>query len=121
VAATGNRALLVDSPAALAALARLPVAVHRRVDWAAARPGAAQTAETVLDIAEPFDMVLLAGDAPDAHALRRGLAGRSGARVPVLRVQDGRYALDRMVTEQVVTVNTAAAGGNASLMSLKPL
>jgi RHH-type proline utilization regulon transcriptional repressor/proline dehydrogenase/delta 1-pyrroline-5-carboxylate dehydrogenase len=121
VAATGNRALLVDSPAALAALARLPVAVHRRVDWAAARPGAAQTAETVLDIAEPFDMVLLAGDAPDAHALRRGLAGRPGARVPVLRVQDGRYALDRMVTEQVVTVNTAAAGGNASLMSLKPL
>jgi RHH-type proline utilization regulon transcriptional repressor/proline dehydrogenase/delta 1-pyrroline-5-carboxylate dehydrogenase len=123
VAATANRALLVDSPASRAAIAALPPAVQNRIDWApdpaAARPGSSPG--TLLDIAEPFELVLVARGADEAHALRRELAARAGARIAVLRAQDGRYALDRMVAEQVVTVNTAAAGGNASLMSLKPL
>ena len=32
--------------------------------------------------------------------------------------QDGSYDLYRLVTEKVVSINTTAAGGNASLMSL---
>ena len=121
VAATGNRALLADTPAVRAALARLPLSLHRRIDWAADSQGASEIPVGALDIVEAFDIVLLAGDAGAAHALRRALAARPGARIPVLRAEDGRYALDRMVAERVITVNTAAAGGNASLMSLKPL
>jgi RHH-type proline utilization regulon transcriptional repressor/proline dehydrogenase/delta 1-pyrroline-5-carboxylate dehydrogenase len=121
VAASGNRALLVDSPAVRAALARLPMAVHKCIDWAADSPNASASPGAALAIAEPYELVLLHGSPDEARALHRGLAARPGARIPVLRAQDGRYALDRMVAEQVVTVNTAAAGGNASLMSLKPL
>jgi RHH-type proline utilization regulon transcriptional repressor/proline dehydrogenase/delta 1-pyrroline-5-carboxylate dehydrogenase len=118
VAATGNRALLLDAISARQVVARLPAAVRDRIDWA----GADATAQ---EAGGSYALVLLAG-APDktrdlARVLRRTLAQRAGARIPVLRAQQGRYAMDRMVAEQVVTINTAAAGGNANLMTLKPL
>jgi RHH-type proline utilization regulon transcriptional repressor/proline dehydrogenase/delta 1-pyrroline-5-carboxylate dehydrogenase len=117
VAATGNRAVLPDTGAARRAVAALPPAVQAAIDWTGAD-------EPAQGSGAGYELVLVCGSAAAADeraaALRRALARRPGARIPVLRTVEGRYALDRMVTEQVLTVNTAAAGGNASLMSLKP-
>jgi len=117
-AATANRAVVPDTSAARRIVAQLPALVQEGVVWTGTE-GSAQ------DAGAGYELVLVSGT-PDAAAelaltLRRTLAQRPGARIPVLRAEEERYALDRMVTEQVVTVNTAAAGGNASLMSLKPL
>jgi delta 1-pyrroline-5-carboxylate dehydrogenase len=38
----------------------------------------------------------------------------------VTPADDGSYPVSALVAEQTVTVNTAAAGGNASLMTLAP-
>ncbi len=63
--------------------------------------------------------VLFDGDAASEKALRQSLASLDGAIVPLLRAQpDGRHDLYRLVSERAVSVNTTAAGGNASLMSL---
>ena len=60
----------------------------------------------------------------NAGAIRE-LAARNG---PIVSVQGlasdeiasgrGRYALERLVVERAVSTNTAAAGGNASLMAI---
>ena len=118
VAATGNHAVLPDTAQARRVVAALPAVVQELVEWTG-------TEGTAQEAGAGYQLVLVCG-AADAAAglaltLRRSLARRPGARIPVLLAQDGRYALDRMVVEQVVTVNTAAAGGNASLMSLRPL
>jgi RHH-type proline utilization regulon transcriptional repressor/proline dehydrogenase/delta 1-pyrroline-5-carboxylate dehydrogenase len=51
------------------------------------------------------------------------LAARDGPRVRVVTPADhtGGYPLDALVYEQTLSVNTAAAGGNASLMTLTPV
>jgi len=108
VAATGNRALLVEVPEAREALAGLPPSLIGLLDW---------TRDWRRD---DFHVALLAGDDQPGQTVRHALALRAGARVGLLRPTAGRYALERMVAEQVWTVNTAAAGGNASLMSLTP-
>jgi RHH-type proline utilization regulon transcriptional repressor/proline dehydrogenase/delta 1-pyrroline-5-carboxylate dehydrogenase len=48
------------------------------------------------------------------------VARRNGPIVGVtaLDVQDSAQALTRLVLERAVSVNTAAAGGNASLMTM---
>ncbi|MGH8684568.1 MAG: hypothetical protein ACREUM_04370, partial [Nitrosospira sp.] len=62
--------------------------------------------------------VLYAGPADDAYRLRNELAARDGARVPLIVTDDGDFLLYRLTAERVVSVNTTAAGGNASLMTL---
>jgi len=110
VVASANRALLPEDSALRAALGALPPSVQACVDW------------TTDWRQQTFDVALLAGaNEESARGLRRELAQRSGARVALLRPVAGRYALDRLVAEQVVTTNTAAAGGNATLMSLQPV
>ncbi len=110
VVASANRALLPEDSALQAALSVLPQSVRACIDW------------TPEWRKQAFDVALLAGgDEQFARALRRELAQRPGARVALLRSVQGRYALDRLVAEQVVTTNTAAAGGNATLMSLQPV
>jgi RHH-type proline utilization regulon transcriptional repressor/proline dehydrogenase/delta 1-pyrroline-5-carboxylate dehydrogenase len=72
--------------------------------------------------------VLFEGDADALLALMKRVAQRPG---PIVTVQgtpagtfDGApgerndYALERLLTEHSVSVNTAAAGGNASLMTI---
>jgi len=105
VVATSNRALLVDSPWARTLAQQLPAAVASRIDWI----GRWEDAE--------FELAL--ADSPAAHdELRRRLSQRDGARVRVL--QGGpQYGLQWMVAERVVSNNTAAAGGNASLLTLE--
>jgi len=107
VLATGNRAVCADTPASRLTLEALPALVQAQVDLDAEILGA------------EAQVALCAGTDAQARALRCLLAERPGLRVRVVRPGADRYSLDRLVAEQVVTVNTAAAGGNASLMSLE--
>ncbi|MGA7778981.1 MAG: L-glutamate gamma-semialdehyde dehydrogenase, partial [Paraburkholderia sp.] len=73
----------------------------------------------------PFGAVLFEGDSDELLALVKEVAKRSG---PIVSVQgvaaralesgDEDYALERLLTERSVSVNTAAAGGNANLMTI---
>jgi RHH-type proline utilization regulon transcriptional repressor/proline dehydrogenase/delta 1-pyrroline-5-carboxylate dehydrogenase len=72
-----------------------------------------------------YDAVLFEGDSDELHALIRRVAGRAGPIVNVQGVAAGAldngqddYALERLLSERSVSVNTAAAGGNASLMTI---
>jgi RHH-type proline utilization regulon transcriptional repressor/proline dehydrogenase/delta 1-pyrroline-5-carboxylate dehydrogenase len=54
-----------------------------------------------------------------ASEARRRLAESEGPIVPVVIADsDGRYDLSRLVHERMLTINTTASGGNASLLSL---
>jgi RHH-type transcriptional regulator, proline utilization regulon repressor / proline dehydrogenase / delta 1-pyrroline-5-carboxylate dehydrogenase len=102
--ATANRALILASDWARAMAAELPPGVAAQIEWTDRRESAA------------FE-VALADRGSDGLALRQQLAQRDGAR---LRVLNGgpEYGLQWMVAERVVSTNTTAAGGNASLLTL---
>jgi RHH-type proline utilization regulon transcriptional repressor/proline dehydrogenase/delta 1-pyrroline-5-carboxylate dehydrogenase len=107
VLAVGGRAVW---PAEAQALwARLPDAVQERVllaqDW------------TRGDV--PLDAALHAGPAASLQAAAVALAARPGPIVGLVQATaDGRVPLERLVAERSLSVNTAAAGGNASLMTI---
>ncbi|MGE5491649.1 MAG: bifunctional proline dehydrogenase/L-glutamate gamma-semialdehyde dehydrogenase PutA, partial [Actinomycetota bacterium] len=106
--AAGNPVLLAANGPGPGLLARLPAAVRERAAlW---RDGD--------DV--PLAAALFAGAPESAARLARRLAARDGPLVPVLRPgpATGRYPLYRLVAERVLTINTTAAGGNASLMAL---
>jgi RHH-type proline utilization regulon transcriptional repressor/proline dehydrogenase/delta 1-pyrroline-5-carboxylate dehydrogenase len=104
VIATSNRALLEDSPWTRALATELPPAVGARIDWT--------------DRTESADFELALADGKSDHvALRQHLAQRDGPRVRVL-VGGPEYGLQWMVAERVVSTNTTAAGGNATLLTL---
>ena len=117
VLATGNRALVLGRTGTAESLATLPPTVLARID-----------ACSGLDELS-FEAVLHPGPAAascpvpgggDAHwlAWRRALAARPGARLALVVPGAEGYELARLVAERVVSTNTAAAGGNASLLSL---
>ena len=95
---------------AMALRAALPAALHRRVidvgDWTL--PEAA------------IDTVLLHGDGPRRREVAAQLARRPGPIVPLHAFDPGEpgIPLERLVVERSLSVNTAAAGGNASLMAI---
>ena len=66
-----------------------------------------------------IDAVLLDTDRDEARRVRSLFAAAPGRIVPIV-VPDahGKYDGSRLVVERTVTVNTAAAGGNAALLSL---
>jgi RHH-type proline utilization regulon transcriptional repressor/proline dehydrogenase/delta 1-pyrroline-5-carboxylate dehydrogenase len=99
--ATGNIAVLPQLPAAV-----LPPAVASRIVFAA------NWSEE-----ENIGGALVEGS--DDYRLQgaRALAARDGVIVPVQRL-DGGLNLDMLVREVALSINTAAAGGNASLMAL---
>ncbi|MDB5858838.1 MAG: putA, partial [Ramlibacter sp.] len=108
VLSVGSRAIWPAS--AQLQLHRLPGAVQARValasDWSA--PNVA------------FDAVLFHGDVEQLAVVRQQLARRPGPIVGVERLAPGDTAipLERLVVERALSVNTAAAGGNASLMTI---
>ena len=108
VLAVGGRAVWPASAAALAQ--RLPDEVRERIalaqDW---------TQPSVV-----FDAALLHGRADECIGLQRTLAARAGAIVGITALAPGDAAipLERLVIERALSVNTAAAGGNASLMTI---
>ena len=46
------------------------------------------------------------------------LAAREGAILPLITAPAGQHLLQRLITEKTITINTTAAGGNASLMTM---
>ncbi len=104
--ATGNHAV-VDTATARLLPSGLPQAASNaisRVDGAALQ-------------ALPLQMAM--ADADKLPALLEELAARDGALVPVIETGDVEpVPLWRLVAERAVCVNTTAAGGNASLMTL---
>jgi len=65
-----------------------------------------------------FDVVLFHGERTELTAICRAVAARKGPIVAVvgLQVADTDIPLERLVLERSLSINTAAAGGNASLM-----
>jgi RHH-type transcriptional regulator, proline utilization regulon repressor / proline dehydrogenase / delta 1-pyrroline-5-carboxylate dehydrogenase len=109
VLAVGSRALWPSDSAPLRE--RLPEPVRGRIDlvadWTAA--------------ATDFDAVLHHGSADELLRVTAALAARVGPIVGVegLRPGETELALERLVVERALSVNTAAAGGNATLMTLQ--
>jgi RHH-type proline utilization regulon transcriptional repressor/proline dehydrogenase/delta 1-pyrroline-5-carboxylate dehydrogenase len=102
--ATGNCALVPDTD------------VGRRLVRVIDHPDIAFARDLV---SADLDALLFAGDDSEADDIRIRLAAREGALVPFVREREsGGYDLHRLVVEQTVSINTTAAGGNASLMSL---
>ncbi|MBV2182641.1 MAG: trifunctional transcriptional regulator/proline dehydrogenase/L-glutamate gamma-semialdehyde dehydrogenase [Castellaniella sp.] len=107
---TGNAMLWVDSPDVRAFHQQ-----HRAMDpvrWVA--PDAVESAD--------FQVALFEGDGDDLLTLTRSVAARPGPVVPVLARRSHElasgvgYPLEMLVREVSICINTAAAGGNASLM-----
>jgi len=110
VLAVGSEALCVDTPMARALSGRLPAAVQSRVrmvsDW--------MSTDTA------FDAVLHHGDSDQLRTVCEQVATRPGPIVGVQGLAQGEpnIALERLLIERSLSVNTAAAGGNASLMTI---
>jgi RHH-type proline utilization regulon transcriptional repressor/proline dehydrogenase/delta 1-pyrroline-5-carboxylate dehydrogenase len=121
--ANEDRDLLAQLAATLSVGAR---AVWPAVDRAqrlarALPPAISRTIDLVSDWkAADFDVVLHHGPADETREILRQVAEREGpiASVHALRPGDDAIPLVRLVTERVVSINTAAAGGNASLMTV---
>ena len=67
-----------------------------------------------------FDAVLCHGHAGTLLAVSESLAKRAGPIVSLTGIEPGdtRVPLERLVIERSLSINTAAAGGNASLMTI---
>jgi len=114
VQASGNRALFLDGPAAREFVAGLPEAQRGR---------AALAGEQAID-ETGYQAVLFEGDGDALLALNRRVAARPGPLAGVQglsghALQAGQeYVVERLLAERSISVNTAAAGGNASLMTI---
>jgi len=103
--ASGNRLLLADNDAARTVRAALPEALRGQVAVDAAW------------FDKALGAVLFDGDDAEADALQQRIAARSGPILQLLRPTPD-YDLGRLVHERTLSINTAAAGGNASLMAM---
>jgi len=110
VLAVGSTAVWVENELGKALRARLPKDVQARIGL---------TAEWNKDDVV-FDAVLHHGDSDQLRGVCQQIAKRSGAIVGVQGLSQGEtsIALERLVIERALSVNTAAAGGNASLMTI---
>lgn len=106
--AVGSQALLPESQREL--LGKLPKEVQKHIatvaDWTS------QDAE--------FDAILHHGDSDQLREVSQQAARRQGAIVSVHGLNKGEtdIPLERLLIEHALSVNTAAAGGNASLMTI---
>ncbi|MBC7456256.1 MAG: trifunctional transcriptional regulator/proline dehydrogenase/L-glutamate gamma-semialdehyde dehydrogenase [Massilia sp.] len=106
VLATGNRAVVLARSGHLLPEGLPPVVRERIV-----------LISRVEECDMPFQLALV--EASLAHNLGPQLAARSGAIVGMIdTTEEGPIALWRLVAERALCVNTSAAGGNASLMTL---
>jgi RHH-type proline utilization regulon transcriptional repressor/proline dehydrogenase/delta 1-pyrroline-5-carboxylate dehydrogenase len=117
--------LLVQIAAVLAvgATAVLPAPDNAALShWLAQWPQAVRAQLQVVAHSAPVDadVALLHGSADEALALAARLAQPTGPIVCLTRLEpgSGELPLARLVCERSVSTNTAAAGGNASLMTL---
>jgi RHH-type proline utilization regulon transcriptional repressor/proline dehydrogenase/delta 1-pyrroline-5-carboxylate dehydrogenase len=106
VLATGNRALVVAQSKDV-----IPQGLPKQVKDLIEFVGSLDAVTT------EFQIALV--EASLANRLRAQLAARSGAIVGMIdTTEEGAIALWRLVAERALCVNTTAAGGNASLMTL---
>ncbi len=108
VTSVGSHALWPDDELHRTLRAALPAAVQQRITLA----------KDVL--AGEFDAVIYHGDADQLRSLCEQVAARDGAIVSVQGFARGEtnLLLERLLIERSLSVNTAAAGGNASLMTI---
>ncbi|KTB72751.1 transcriptional regulator [Pseudomonas viridiflava ICMP 13104] len=110
VLAVGGSAIWPESDVSKPLRARLPKDVQARIklipDWSKDEVA--------------IDAVLHHGDSDQLRAICQQIAQRSGAIVGVNGLSHGEtnIPLERLVIERALSVNTAAAGGNASLMTI---
>ena len=124
---------LADSEADLLTQLAAVLAVGSSAVWLDAEPGKALRARLPKDVQAKiqlvadwhkdevaFDAVLHHGDSDQLRGVCEQIAKRAGAIVGVhgLSAGDTNIALERLVIERALSVNTAAAGGNASLMTI---
>ena len=112
VVAAGGAAICPDGPLAIRLRQELPVALKQCMEFG-------DLSVTAIDAA------LVAADTDEIGRITRVLAQRDG---PIVGVQARRpygethvgacYDIEPLMSEQTVSANTAAAGGNASLMTL---
>ncbi|MDB5754306.1 MAG: putA, partial [Massilia sp.] len=106
VLATGNRAIVLSGGVKLLPDG-LPAEVRDRI----------QVVAGLDECKYPFQVALV--EAPSTHQLGPILAARAGAIVSMIdTTEEGAIPLWRLVAERALCVNTTAAGGNASLMTL---
>ena len=110
VTAVGSRVLWQDDELHRSLARQLPATVQARIDFAA-RP---------LEQHNAFDAVIYHGDADRLRFVCEAIAEREGAIVSVQGFSRGEtnLLLERLLIERSLSVNTAAAGGNASLMTI---
>jgi RHH-type proline utilization regulon transcriptional repressor/proline dehydrogenase/delta 1-pyrroline-5-carboxylate dehydrogenase len=107
VLATGNIALVAEDSSKLLP-GDLPAVVKDRV----------QVVGSLGEFAGDFQIALV--ETMRVAGLRASLAARSGALVGLIDTnEDGAIPLWRLLAERALCVNTTAAGGNASLMTLE--
>ncbi|MFV9474509.1 trifunctional transcriptional regulator/proline dehydrogenase/L-glutamate gamma-semialdehyde dehydrogenase [Advenella sp. RU8] len=114
ITATGNKALFIDTPE-----------THQWLDQAdpSLREQASLIADTQID-ETGFDAALFEGDSDDLRSLNLRLSQRKGPIIiayglsPEEIIQGKQYPWLGLVHEQSISTNTAAAGGNASLMTI---
>ena len=113
ILATGNTAVLGGGDGARTVLADLPPALAAHV-----------CVSDGIDSAGDLRAVLFDGEGDELLALTRRVAERDGPILPLQSVTpDGLdagddYDLNRLLEEVSISTNTAAAGGNASLMAI---
>ncbi|WP_436893731.1 trifunctional transcriptional regulator/proline dehydrogenase/L-glutamate gamma-semialdehyde dehydrogenase [Siccibacter turicensis] len=108
--AVGSQVLWPDDELHRQLAKQLPSAVSARITFA--RPDALQAAT--------FDAAIYHGDSDHLRVLCEQIAAREGAIVSVQGFARGEtnLLLERLYLERSLSVNTAAAGGNASLMTI---
>ena len=108
VTSVGSKALWPDDGLHRTLRAALPDAVKARITLARD------------PLASEFDAVIYHGDADQLRTLCEQIAARDGAIVSVQGFARGEtnLLLERLLIERSLSVNTAAAGGNASLMTI---
>ncbi|MGE8500358.1 MAG: trifunctional transcriptional regulator/proline dehydrogenase/L-glutamate gamma-semialdehyde dehydrogenase [Pseudomonas sp.] len=110
VLAVGSQALWQEQHVARELFKALPKDVQARIQWVTDW-GTSETA---------FDAILHHGDSDQLRAVCQLAAKRPGAIVGVHGLNKGEtdIPLERLLIEHALSVNTAAAGGNASLMTI---
>ncbi|EGT5712505.1 trifunctional transcriptional regulator/proline dehydrogenase/L-glutamate gamma-semialdehyde dehydrogenase [Cronobacter dublinensis subsp. dublinensis] len=110
VTSAGSRVLWPDESLQRTLAKQLPAAVNAIIDFAK---------QDVL-FSQSFDAVIYHGDSDQLRALCEKVAAREGAIVSVQGFGRGEtnLLLERLWLERSLSVNTAAAGGNASLMTI---
>ncbi|HKS35452.1 MAG TPA: trifunctional transcriptional regulator/proline dehydrogenase/L-glutamate gamma-semialdehyde dehydrogenase, partial [Enterobacteriaceae bacterium] len=110
VLAVASEALLPDTLLLRQLVQSLPPEVTQRIQFA--------PEETLMT--QAFDAVIYHGDSDQLRELCQQVAARDGAIVSVQGFARGEthLQLERLYVERSLSINTAAAGGNASLMTI---